>query len=107
MEVIIAMVIILIVFVIATGIYTNVIRSSPSVKQQQGRALTLSLIEESKQRGDWADQVLTVDSITLKKAVVPYQDYPDLWLIQVTATEQGKEIGMSRQIIKRTADETH
>jgi Tfp pilus assembly protein PilE len=105
LEVIIAMVIILVVFVIATGIYTNVIRSSPSVKAQQAKALAVSLIEESISEKDWTDKSIEKDSIRLNKTVIPYEGYADLLLITVTATEHGKTVGQSKQIIKKPEDE--
>lgn len=105
LEVIVAMVVIMVVFVIATGIYTNIIKSSPSIKQQQGRALASGLIEQSKLEHDWTEKSLLVDSIALQKEVVPYQDYSDLLLITVTAKERGREIGRVKQIVKRVEDE--
>lgn len=105
LEVIIAMVIILIVFVIATGIYTNVIRSSPSVKAQQARALAMSMIRESIAERDWTDESTEKDSVRLSKTVIPYEGYTDLLLITVTATEHGKTVGQSKQIIKKPEDE--
>jgi len=105
LEVIVAMVVIMVVFVIATGIYTNIIKSSPSIKQQQGRALALGVIEQSKLEHDWIGKTLLVDSISLQKDVVPYQAYSDLLLITVTAKERGREISAVKQIVKRIEDE--
>lgn len=105
LEVIVAMVIIMVVFVIATGIYTNVIKSSPSIKQQQARALAAGIIQQSKIDHDWTESQVQVDSITLQKEVLPYEGYVDLILIKVTAKEQGKEIGVVKQIVKRIEDE--
>nr|WP_068893381.1 prepilin-type N-terminal cleavage/methylation domain-containing protein [Pedobacter panaciterrae] len=105
LEVIVAMVIIMIVFVIATGIYTNVIKSSPSIKQQQARALASGIIQQSTLDRDWTESSVQVDSITLQKEVLPYEGYADLILIRVTAKEQGKEIGIAKQIVKRVEDE--
>lgn len=105
LEVIIAMVVIMIIFVIATGIYTNIIKSSPSIKQQQGRALALGIVQQSKLEQDWVEKSILVDSITLQKEVVPYLDYQDLLLITVTAKEHGKEISRVKQIVKRIEDE--
>lgn len=105
LEVIVAMVVIMVVFVIATGIYTNVIKSAPSIKQQQGRALALGIIAQSKLERDWTEKSILVDSVTLHKEVVPYQEYSDLLLIRVTAKERGREISQVKQIVKRIEDE--
>lgn len=100
LEVIVAMVVILIVFVLATGIYANVLRSSPSVKQQRVKALMTGLIEKSMDEGSWKDQQVVVDSITLVKTVSPYQDYTDLLLLQVMAIEKGKVVGNVKRVVK-------
>jgi len=105
LEVIVAMVIIMIVFVVATSIYTNVIKSSPSIKQQQARALAIGVIQQSKLDNDWTESSVQVDSMILQKEVLPYEEYADLILIRVTAKEQGKEIGTVKQIVKRVENE--
>lgn len=100
LEVIVAMVVILIVFVLATGIYANVMRSAPSVKQQRVKALMSGLIEKSITESNWGDEEIMIDSISLIKKVLPYQDYADLKLLQVIAIEQDKEIGNVKRIVK-------
>lgn len=105
LEVIVAMVIIMVVFLIATAIYTNVVSSSPSVKQQQGRAMAAGLIRQSMMEKDWADKTVELDSVVLQKVVEPYKEYADLLLITVVATERGKEIGRSSQVVRK--EETH
>jgi len=104
LEVIVAMVVILIVFVLATGIYANVVRSSPSVKQQRVKAMISGVIDHSIATGDWKDEVIMVDSISLQKTAVPYQTYPDLLLLQVLAVEGGKEIGKMKRIVQAGGD---
>ncbi len=104
LEVIVAMVVILIVFVLATGIYANVMRVSPSVKQQQVKALISGLIEKSIAESNWNDEEIEVDSIYLLKKVLPYQDFIDLKLLQVIAIEQNKEIGNIKRIVRVEGD---
>ena len=106
LEVIVAMVVILIVFVLATGIYANVMRSSPSVKQQRVKAIISGLIAESIAAGNWKDEVIAIDSMAFQKTVTPYQAYPDLRLVQVVAIEQGKEISVVKRVVKMREDET-
>ncbi|TKC09084.1 PulJ/GspJ family protein [Pedobacter frigoris] len=105
LEVIVAMVIIMIVFVIATAIYTNVIGSSPSLKQQQGRAVAAAVIKQSIAEQNWKDETVMLDSIVLQKSVVQYKTYDDLVMVTVVASEHGKEIGRSRQVVKKIEDE--
>jgi type II secretory pathway pseudopilin PulG len=100
LEVIVAMVVILIVFVLATGIYANVMGSSPSVKQQQVKALMSGLIVKSITDSNWNDEEIMIDSISLIKKVLPYQDYADLKLLEVNAYKQNKEVGNIKRIVK-------
>jgi len=105
LEVIVAMVIILIVFSLAIGIYNNVLGSAGSVKKAQVNALTRRLISQTILDNNLDDQETRQGSITLKKTVVPYEKYTDLVLITVTAFEQERQVGQSRQIVKIKADE--
>jgi len=105
LEVIVAMVIILIVFSLAIGIYNNVLGAAGSVKEAQVNALTGRLISQTILDSNWNDQDTRQGSITLKKTVVPYEKYTDLVLITVTALEHGRQVGQSRHIVKRKADE--
>lgn len=100
LEVIVAMVVILIVFVLATGIYANVMRSSPSIKQQRVKALMAEMIAKSMAEENWKDEEVVADSISFQKTVLPYQNYADLFLLQVLAVENGKEIGKVQRIVK-------
>jgi len=105
LEVIVAMVIILVVFGLAMGIYTHVLGATHSVQQEKVKAITTQVISQSIQEQNWGDEESLQDSIALVKTVLPYGQYPDLVLITVTASVHGKEIGKSRQIVKKTADE--
>jgi type II secretory pathway pseudopilin PulG len=105
LEVIVAMVIILIVFTLAIGIYNNVLGRADSVKKEQVNAMTAHLISQSINERNWNDEEIRQDSITLQKTVVPYEKYTDLVLITVTALEHDKQIGQSRKIVKKAADE--
>lgn len=100
LEVIVAMVVILIVFMLATGIYTNVTGSSPSIKQQRVKALITGLLEKSINDGNWQDEQVVVDSLVLQKTVTPYHGYGDLVLMNIRVMERGKEIERIKQIVK-------
>lgn len=100
-EVIVAMVVIMVVFVLALGIYTGVLRSSPSFRQQEMRVKTENVLEQSVMERNWEDEVLVSDSIELQKTVAPYEQDTSLLLITVKAVERGKEIGLSRKIVKK------
>ncbi|MNV84118.1 hypothetical protein D3C71_1779740 [compost metagenome] len=101
LEVIVAMVIILIVFVMATGIFTNVIGSAPSVRQLQIRSIGSAIIQESLYQRNWNNETIQVDSIIFQKTVAPYQDSPNLLQINVVALERGKELGKLSHLVKK------
>lgn len=105
LEVIVAMVVILIVFVLATGIYANVVRSAPSIRQQQLKANAASLIQDAAITQDWKDEVIERDSLMFQKTVVPYQGYQDLMLISVTVMEHGKQVAKVQKVVKPETDE--
>ncbi len=100
LEVIVAMVVILIVFVLSTGIYANVIRSSPLVKQQRIKALMAGLIQQSMDQGNLKEEVVFIDSISFETTVNVYQGYADLLLVSIVAVEQGNEVGKTKRIFK-------
>ena len=100
-EVIVAMVVIMVVFVLATGIYTGIVRTSPSFRQQQIRVKTENVIAQSAAEGNFEDEVLVTDSLELHKTVVAYEQDTSLLLVTVKAVERGKEIGLSRRIVKK------
>lgn len=101
LEVIVAMVIILIVFAVAINIFTKVVSTSPSVKQQQIRCLSAAIIEQSLYEHNWTDESVEIDSIVFQKTVVPYRNDSQVLEIVVIASERGKELGRSRQIIRK------
>lgn len=105
LEVIVAMVVILIVFVLSTGIYTNVMRSSPSLRQQRIKSLAAGLIQQSIAECNWNDDVVAIDSLHFQKTLSPYQGYTDLKLLQVVVVEQGKEVWTARSVVKMREDD--
>jgi hypothetical protein len=105
LEVIIAMVVILIVFTLAIGIYNNVLRSTTSVKKIQVSAEATYQVKKSIIDSNWIDQDIERDSLVLKKTVIPYQNYKDLVIVTVVALEHGKQIEKSRRIVKKTSHE--
>lgn len=104
LEVIVAMVIILVIFTLAMGIYNNVLSATSYVKHQQANALMEQLVRQSITQQNWKDEETTLDSISLKKTVNPYEQYTDLVIITVTAYQQDKQIGEYARIAKKSAD---
>ncbi len=100
-EVLIAMVIIMAVFVIAIGIYTNITQSGYSISTTQSQQQMQKIISESISNHDWQDQELEEDSILYRKTVSAWPGYDDLVLIEVRANQNGKEMGILRQVVRR------
>lgn len=105
LEVIVAMVIIMIVFVLSTGIFSNIIRSSPSLKAQRINAISTGIIENSVTNKNWQDEVIHVDSMAFQKTVKRYLDQQDLILLSLSITESGKEIEKREVVIKGKLNE--
>ncbi|CAM4116856.1 hypothetical protein SAMN06265348_103273 [Pedobacter westerhofensis] len=105
LEVIVAMVIILVVFSLAMGIYNNVLGSTGSAKMEQISTAMEGVISKSINEQNWDDEESGQDSIQYKKTVTKYEDFTDLLLITVTATEHEQQVGKLRRIIKKTPDE--
>ena len=105
LEVLIAMVIIMIVFSLAIGIYAKVTASGFSLSDKQIEQEMQRIVAESKKTGDWRDDTFTSGDITYRKAVGRYKDYSDLYLLEVEALKAGKSVGRVREIVKKTADE--
>ena len=105
LEVIVAMVVIMIVFVLATGIFSNVIRSSPSLKAQRITAVSTRILEECITSRNWHDEVIQVDSMAFQKTVQPYLGQKDLILLSLTVIEGGTTIEKREVVIKGTLNE--
>jgi len=91
LEVIISMIIIIVVFGIAMMIFTNVNRLSLSAKKLKAQAIlqhTLLLTEQAK---DHTDQTVTVDDLTIKQELTPFENEPGLSVITLTAFDPNHE----------------
>jgi ABC-type lipoprotein release transport system permease subunit len=105
LETIIAMVIILVMFSLAIGIYNHVLSYSPTVKYEQAKTLCNEEIEHSVNEDDWTDKEQLQDSLVLKKTVINYDPYKDLVLVTVSAFEQDKQIAVVKRIVKKQSHE--
>lgn len=105
LEVIVAMVIIMAVFALAIGIYTNVISSSPTIKMQRLRLMSEDMVLKSIEDEEWEDNTVLLDGVTLQKRVLPYENVNDLFLIEVVARQEEQIVHKERRIVKRTRHE--
>jgi len=104
-EVLIAMVIIMAVFVSGMAIFVNVTQSGVSISRLKAQERMSKMMEESVSNADWHDQVVTEDSIFYQKSVVAYPAYPDLLLIEIKAKQNDTDLGEFRQVVKKEEDE--
>ena len=105
LEVIVAMVIILIVFSLAIGIYNNVLGSGNSAKEEELNSLMEHVISKTITDKNWNGEEFNHGNIKIKKSVTDFEDFSDIILITVTATEQNHELGKMRQLANKTANE--
>ena len=100
LEVLVSMVIIMIVFVLAMGMYTRVTGAGFSLSQLRSQKEMEQIIRESIRNKDWENQSLMKDSIAYQKTASAYAGYEDLVLIEVKAEQNGKLLGTLKQIVK-------
>jgi len=99
-EVLVSMVIMMIVFSIAIGIYVKVTTSTVSITKQKGELQATSIIRQSINNKDWSDQTILLDSLQFEKKVIPYAGYEDVIEIEVETFNQGISQGKVRQLVK-------
>lgn len=98
-EVVIAMVIILIVFVLGTSIFSGVLRSSPNLKEAYVSSIADSIINNTVENKE-EENVTVGDSLVFKKEITRVAGYSSLFKISVQVTEGKKEIGHFSRIEK-------
>lgn len=103
-ESIIAMMIIMMVFSIAMGIYVRVQASATSGLNRQinHKMNNLIRLNSSVQSNE---EILKYDSITYHMLRSDYSDYTDLILIEVSAENRGEILGVKRAVVKKNVKE--
>ena len=91
LEVIISMIIIIVVFGIAMMIFTNVNRLSLSAKKLKAQAILQHTLLQAEQAKDHTDQTITVDDMTIKQEITPFENEPGLSVITLTAFDPDHE----------------
>lgn len=104
LEVIVAMVIILIVFVMAAQIYANVVQSSPSAEQQYLRATAENYFQNSPEEKN-QDITFLSDSTKVEVKTEPYAGYSDVFLRTVTFSRNGKNIDTYHRIMQKDKEQ--
>lgn len=92
-EVLIAMVTIVIVFGIAMMIYSNVIRSSVSVKKVRAQAVLYDMMQKATaSSGSLPDDSFSFNELHVEQSVKPYHDNPHLVEVDLTAYDDNHQI---------------
>lgn len=104
-EVIISMIIILLVFGLAMGIYANVWSHTYPVRRVKAAAMARQMMLQSIADHDWTDREEVQDSLVFKQVVIPCPGMPDLRQITVSAYENDQEIASSGVIARKGGDE--
>lgn len=104
-EVIISLVIIMIVFVMAIGIFTKITQSGMSVSSVIARNKLNDMLQEAIKTGNYEELSIMEDSISYKQNPEDYPGYPDLLIIKLEAVQNGKLISKMQQIVKKDTDE--
>lgn len=107
LEVIVAMIIILIVFVLAAQIYARVLGSSPSVQQAYFRAIAEKQIEKCVWENDLEDKDISIDSLNIARKILPYNGFSDLFICKVSLSMGGKELGAYQRLFKKRKEDRH
>ncbi|MBC7913520.1 MAG: hypothetical protein H7Y07_05285 [Pyrinomonadaceae bacterium] len=90
-EVVVSMVIIVIVFSIAMGIYTNVLRLSLSVQKYQAQATLHQLLNQLEKSPQIMNQSYSINDLRINKEITLYNNQQNLKEIHLIAFNQNQE----------------
>ena len=89
-EVLISMIIILIVFSIAMGIYANVLRLSLSIKKHHAQAVLYQVLRKIEKSPQLSEEKFTLEGFYIKQIITNYQYQKYLTEIHLTAVDKNK-----------------
>ena|ERR1700743_784691 len=109
LEVVISMVVILAVFTIAMMIYSNVMRSSLSVKKIKAQALLHETMAKAEQNEENSSQIFTVDDFKIEQKTETYDNNPALTEIDLVAIDANQDTvaRLQKVIINKNDQTTH
>ena len=109
LEVVISMVVILAVFTIAMMIYSNVMRSSLSVKKIKAQALLHETMAKAEQNEENSSQIFTVDDFKIEQKTETYDNNPALTEIDLVAFDANQDTvaRLQKVIINKNDQTTH
>lgn len=100
-EVIISMLIIMVIFSIAMGIYARITGSGISSTDHHMQQQIKRIIDSEIETDHAGDNVIIIDSIIYRSATVPYSEYSDLFAIEVKAELNGVVRASGREIFRK------
>jgi hypothetical protein len=103
-EVVIAMVIILIVFALATSIFSGVLRSTPNLREAYIRSVADSMINNPIENKE-EESVKVADSLVFQKEITGVAGYSSLFKVTVKVNDGKKEVGRFSRFEKLKDDD--
>lgn len=99
-EVLVSMIIIVTVFSIAMGIYSNVLRLSLTVKKYQARAILQQESGRPEMIGEDGTQSFTRGNFRIDRQVTIYHDHPGLKQVQLSIFDENNiELATTHKVI--------
>ena len=90
-ESLIAMVVVMVSFGVATTVYVNVLSSRDEIQKLKSMTILKKLAFESKQNRLFLDDNITVDGFVIEKKVVSYNGQKDLFQLKLKAFNQNEK----------------
>lgn len=100
MEAMVAMVIVMICFGIASMIYVNVLNADRNSILISAHLTMATLAEKTKESNTFLDEKIVGERLAIQKAVEPYQAIPGLFLVKYTAADkEGKIVAEYKELV--------
>ena len=100
-ESLIAMVVVMVSFGVATTVYVNVMSSGNEMQKLKARTLLQKLAVETKQERLFLDTKMTMDGFVVDKKVVAYNSQKHLFLLKLTAySATEKQLAVYNELIQ-------
>lgn len=91
-EVLIAMVVIMVVFTMAIGVFSNVLSGGVSLKKIQAQSQMEALVKELREQGFKGEKVLSIDSVDYELKSLE-SEIPGTLRLEIRASERGRPLG--------------
>lgn len=99
LEVMVSLVIIFTVFGLATGLYTNVMRSSYTLPESMAQSELAKLAAETKKKHTYLDENITIGIFQIEKTVKPYPNVPFALEMHLVARKPENKVVAERKEI--------